>query len=256
MNNQEKLQKLNSIKETIKSISYSNKEKLNVEQTKLTRFVEKRIDSPNFFLNQIKNIRYTPAILNSSSTNYIESWESGKHQLISILDSVIDDLEDDLEDDLNSNTNYHSGNHTITNSKSSIFIIHGHDNEMKSEVARYIEKLKLTPIILQEHINNGDTIIEKFERLSNQASFAIALFSDDDDINGKKRARQNVVLEYGYFIAKLGRKNTMLLKKGEIEIPSDISGVLYEDYTTNSWKTPLAQALKESGFNIDMNNVL
>lgn len=53
---------------------------------------------------------------------------------------------------------------------------------MKSEVARYIEKLKLTPIILQEHINNGDTIIEKFERLSNKASFAIALFSDDDII--------------------------------------------------------------------------
>lgn len=254
MNNQEKLQKLNSIKETIKSISYSNKEQLNGEQIKLTRFVEKRIDSPNFFLNQIKNIRYTPAIFTSNSTEdyFIESWESGKHQLISILDSVIDDLEDDL----NSNTNYHSGNHTITNSKSSIFIIHGHDNEMKSEVARYIEKLKLTPIILQEHINDGDTIIEKFERLSNKASFAIALFSDDDDINGKKRARQNVILEYGYFIAKLGRKNTMLLKKGEIEIPSDISGVLYEDYTTNSWKTPLAQALKESGFNIDMNNVL
>ena len=254
MNIQMKIQKRIEIKEKIKTGSYSNKDNLEGEQIRLTRFIEKRIDSPEFFLDQIKNIRYSPSIFipNTSEDYFIEPWECGKHQLITIVDSVIEDLKDDLT----SNTSYHSEKSAITNSKNSIFIIHGHDDEMKAEVARYIEKLKLTPIILQERLNKGDTIIEKFERLSNEASFAVALFSDDDDFNGEKRARQNVILEYGYFIAKLGRKNTMLLKKGEIEIPSDINGVLYEDYTTSSWKSSLAQALKESGFNIDMNNVL
>lgn len=100
---------------------------------------------------------------------------------------------------------------TINTNK--IFIVHGHNNQIKSEVARVLEKLNLDPIILHEQADNGMTIIEKFEQHSNDVNFAIILLTADDfgnvktEENTKPRARQNVIFEMGYFYAKLGRKN-------------------------------------------------
>ena len=104
---------------------------------------------------------------------------------------------------------------------------------------------------MQQNQNNyGDTIIEKFERQSNEAMFAIALFTDDDQFNEEKRARQNVIFEYGYFIGKLGRKKTFYLKKGDITIPSDIQGIAHSSYDED-WKRQLFGTLKTSGFDIN-----
>ena len=50
--------------------------------------------------------------------------------------------------------------------KRKVFIVHGHDVEAKLEVARFIEKLNLEPIILHEQANDGLTIIEKIEKYS------------------------------------------------------------------------------------------
>ena len=44
-----------------------------------------------------------------------------------------------------------------------VFIVHGHDGELKHAVARLIEKQGLDAIILSEQANKGKTIIEKFE---------------------------------------------------------------------------------------------
>lgn len=93
-----------------------------------------------------------------------------------------------------------------------IFIVHGHDEEMKSSVKALLLQLGLHPIILSEEPNGGKTIIEKFEDNSQKVDFAIVLMSDQDDQgceigknDFKPRARQNVILELGYFIGKLGR---------------------------------------------------
>ena len=141
-----------------------------------------------------------------------------------------------------------------------VFIVHGHDNEVKLEVARFIERLGLTPIILHEQANDGMTIIEKIEKYSN-VGYGIVLFtpcdigySKEDENNKKYRARQNVVFEHGYLIGKLGRKNVSALVKGDIEKPNDISGVVYIPFDDNEgWKMSLAKDMKSAGYNVDLN---
>ncbi|MCB9227123.1 MAG: nucleotide-binding protein [Chitinophagales bacterium] len=152
-----------------------------------------------------------------------------------------------------------------SNSKSNkkdVFIVHGHNEELKEKVARTIEKLKLRPVILHEQSNEGKTIIEKFEKHSN-VNFAVILLTYDDygnvksETNHNKRARQNVILELGYFIAKIGRENVMPLYEQGVELPSDISGVLYTliDDTEN-WKFLLVKELKSAGFKVDANDII
>lgn len=145
--------------------------------------------------------------------------------------------------------------------KKKIFIVHGHNDTLKLDVARTIEKLDLEPIILHEQVNNGKTIIEKFERFAD-VSFAIILLTADDLGNSKnieklnKRARQNVIFELGYFIGKLGRENVMTLKEEGVETPNDISGVVYTSFdSSGNWKTELVKELKSAGFKIDTNNL-
>ena len=113
-------------------------------------------------------------------------------------------------------------------------------------------------MILQEQPDQGRTIIEKFEQCA-QGDFAVALFtpddvglSDDDDI--QPRARQNVIFEFGYFIGKFGRDRVRVLVKGNPEIPSDYSGVIYIPLDeSGGWKMALIKEMKSAGFDIDAN---
>lgn len=143
-----------------------------------------------------------------------------------------------------------------------VFIVHGHNEELKVKVARTLERLGLKPIILHEQSNEGQTVIEKFEKHSN-VNFAIVLLTYDDhgDIKSSndknKRARQNVILELGYFIAKISRKNVMPLYEEGVELPSDISGILYTLIDkTESWKFKLVKELKSAGYSVDANDIL
>lgn len=148
------------------------------------------------------------------------------------------------------------------NRSNRVFLVHGHDTELKESTARFLEKLGLKPIILHEQSSKGLTIIEKFEEYSDVA-FAVVLLTPDD--NGckigenekfKKRARQNVIFELGYFIGKLGRKNVVGLVKDNIEIPSDFSGIIYIGIdNSDGWKMMLSKEIKAAGLNIDLNNI-
>lgn len=147
-----------------------------------------------------------------------------------------------------------------------IFIVHGHNEEMKQAVARTIGILDLEPIILHEQPNEGlKTIIEKFEKYSSDASFAIVLLSPDDKgctvdafpNAAKLRSRQNVILELGYFMGKLGRERVFALYKGSnnFELPSDIRGTIYAQYD-NKWQFELVRELKACGYKVDANKLL
>ncbi|MCX7185422.1 MAG: nucleotide-binding protein [Nitrosospira sp.] len=146
----------------------------------------------------------------------------------------------------------------------SVFLVHGHDEGAKHSVARFIEQLGVTPVILQEQLNRGMTIIEKFEDFAARAGFAVILMTPDDfgypvgkEEEKKHRPRQNVVLELGYFAACLGRSKTFVLTKGDIEMPSDVLGLVYASMDNNEgWKIRLARELKAAGFNIDLNRVI
>ena len=114
-----------------------------------------------------------------------------------------------------------------------VFIVHGHDSAAMFELKDFLTSLGLEPIILFQQDDKGMTVIEKFERFAPSCEFAFVLLTPDDrqaaDLpRGERwRARQNVILEMGWFMARLGRPRVVLLHKGEVELPSDILGVLY-----------------------------
>ena len=159
----------------------------------------------------------------------------------------------------------------VTNTKGSVvaansnnvFIVHGHDEQAKESSARFIEKLGLNAIILHEQPNEGQTIIEKLEKHTD-AAYAVILFTPDDlgasalapdDIH--PRARQNVLVEFGYMAAKIGRNRVCVLRKGDVEIPSDFLGVLYIDIdSAGAWRLTLAKELKVAGLKVDLNDAM
>lgn len=142
--------------------------------------------------------------------------------------------------------------------KVKIFIVHGHDNEMKETVARFIEKLDFDAIILHEQANKGQTVIEKLESNTQDVPFAIILYSPDDEMkDGKKRARQNVVFEHGLLIGKLTRAKVVAIYKSDndIETLSDLSGVIYIKYESG-WKTEVAKEIKAAGLTFNTNKLI
>jgi len=139
-----------------------------------------------------------------------------------------------------------------------IFIIHGHDNEMKREVQLLLSRASLDDVVLHECPDKGRTIIDKIIEESEPACYAIALLSPDDSLaDGEKRARQNVILEIGYFLGKLGKERVRLLKRGNVEVPSDLHGILYENYDeTGSWKIKLLKEIQAVGIKLDIQKVV
>lgn len=200
-----------------------------------------------------------------------DTWEKETISCQQFLIDLMEGIAENPEFFLIENDVFNSGTETIkprNKTKKSIsnrvFIVHGHDSQLKTEVARTLEQLGLEAIILHEQPNEGKTIIEKFERDASQVSFSVVILTPDDigypknkEKDAKPRARQNVVLELGYFSGILGRSNVCVLYKGGVEIPSDYLGVIYipidED---NAWKYKLSKELKQAGLEIDLNKLI
>ncbi len=185
-------------------------------------------------------------------------WLSGQRESISFIDTMLEDIElgepeqaQEVEGSRGPRSNR-------------VFVVHGHDGEMKQAVARTLERVGLGAVILHEKPNRGQTIIEKIERFAD-VDFAVVLMSPDDTgysseaglDAAKPRARQNVILELGYFAGKLGRENVVALHRGNIEFPSDYDGVLYTPYDSDSgtWRGELVAELKDSGYSVSADNL-
>jgi hypothetical protein len=143
-----------------------------------------------------------------------------------------------------------------------IFIVHGQDVAARESLARFVERLGFQAVILHEQANRGGTVIEKIEA-NRDVGFAIVLLTPDDegrrigDANLTPRARQNVLLELGYFMAYLGRPNVCALRKGDVDIPSDFAGVVWTDLDAGgAWKTSLGRELSAAGYSVDWNKVM
>lgn len=146
-----------------------------------------------------------------------------------------------------------------------IFVVHGHDVQARDQLALALHELGLDPFVLARSAGSGLTIIEALEREikseSGAAGFGIVLLTPDDvgharsagGSGTKPRARQNVILELGMLIGSLGRHNVAVLKKaGELELPSDINGVMYAEFHSHVREAVprLTQRLREVGFDI------
>jgi predicted nucleotide-binding protein len=144
-----------------------------------------------------------------------------------------------------------------------VFIIHGHNTSIKERVARFLERLGVQSVILHEQPNRGQTLIEKFE-FNSEVSFAVALLTGDDEGRAlnepaefRRRARQNVLLELGFFIGKLGRERVCALLEEEVEIPSDYRGIAYIPIDdAGNWQFLLVRELKAAGFDVDANRAI
>ncbi len=185
---------------------------------------------------------------------WIKACENGLRKTKAVFEVYLEEMQ--KEDDVVALTNDEK---QIKCSNNKVFVVHGHDGKLKYSIARTLEKQGIEPIILSEQVNQGATIIEKFERYSD-VNAAICLFTEDDlgrtktDEDLRARARQNVVFEAGYFIGKLGRKNVILLANREIDMPSDLSGVVYTDNVM--WEIQVLKELREIGFVIDLNKTI
>ena len=189
---------------------------------------------------------------------YQKAYVSGLESAEPLLQSMIDEIEEYWEDDSQSPQPSDAGVMPQWANTNQVFIIHGRDHGTRDTVTRFLERLGLEPLILQEQPDRGRTIIEKFEDHA-QCNFAVALFTPDDvggltDDALQPRSRQNVIFEFGYFIGKLGRDRVRALVKGNPEIPSDYSGVLYIPIDKGGgWRMRLIGELTTAGFNIDAN---
>ena len=189
--------------------------------------------------------------------------------VISVVESSLDDIKWFWEDVEEVHENVEEKNEFSTidlaqrqkgSGSKRVFVIHGRDKATRETVARFLDQLELDPIILHEQPNEGRTIIEKIEAYAD-VGFAVVLLTPDDvgrlvtnENEFMPRARQNVILELGYFLGKLGRERVCVLKKRGVETPSDYDGVVYTELdAAGAWKMELFQELKRAGMDVDAN---
>lgn len=189
-----------------------------------------------------------------------EAFREGRERTIAKLNSEIELLRERLDDEGDIVTAIEPT--SVAVSEDEIFVVHGRDDGTREEVARFLAKAGLKPIILHEQPNGGRTVIEKFEDRTASIGFAVVLLTPDDEggVRGgptHPRARQNVVAELFYFMGKLGRSRVCALKKGDIEIPSDIAGLVYTELdSAGAWKMLLLRELKAAGYRVQADALL
>ncbi|HAT8648946.1 TIR domain-containing protein [Legionella pneumophila] len=145
--------------------------------------------------------------------------------------------------------------------KTKIFIVHGHDQTSLEQLELVLRRLNLDPYILQNNDGESKTLIEALEKqIYSETAFGIVLMTPDDygypkesgDEQRQPRARQNVILELGMVMASLGREKIVILKKGNLELPSDVNGVIYLEFNDHVKEiaVKLANRMKSAGIEI------
>lgn len=253
MNNFEKLTEVyNEIDNLIANRVNSSSPAFAAWKTKTERLLIRIYGENSFEHQRLKKTSFSLSIctFDTPDSAWIKACKEGLEETKAILSTYLDEIKDDSQIEEN--------NIIVNKNYTKVFVVHGHDGELREAVCRLVERQGIEPIVLNQQANQGKTIIEKFEGNSDVQS-AICLFTADDDGKSKteeelkKRARQNVVFESGYFIGKLGRENVVFIADKDIEIPSDMSGIVYSN--RDEWRFNLLKELKAIGFQIDYNKL-
>jgi predicted nucleotide-binding protein len=185
----------------------------------------------------------------------------GKQRSIGLLQEAIRALEYEIADQKQQAQTAPTASPSPTARPREVFVVHGHDEGAREAVARFLERIGFKATILHEQANKGRTVIEKVVE-HGDVGFAVVLLTPDDEGYKKgeaarPRARQNVLLELGFFIGRLGRQHVCALKRGDVELPSDFGGVVYETFDdAGGWRQALGRELQAAGFEIDWNLVM
>lgn len=151
------------------------------------------------------------------------------------------------------------------NGKTKIFVVHGHDTGALEQLELVLRRLGLDPYILQNNDGESKTLIEALEQqIYKEAAFGIVLMTPDDygyaktknDADRQPRARQNVILELGMVLASLGRERMVLLKKGALELPTDVNGVIYLEFNEHVKEVAVKLATRMKGAGIEIDDAL
>jgi predicted nucleotide-binding protein len=218
-------------------------------------------DSPN--VERVMEIGKSGfSVMNNSEGWWEQHYAESLQSQLTMLESMVELLQTEIEISAPPTSSMQQSSAPSLSRR--VFIVHGHDEAIREAMARFIERLDLTPVILHEQPNKGRTIIEKFTDYTD-VGFALVLLTADDrggpiteaaDMY-KPRARQNVVLELGFFLGKLGRGRVCALFQEGVEIPSDYSGVLFVKLDNGgAWKFQIARELKAVGIEVDMNKAI
>jgi predicted nucleotide-binding protein len=194
--------------------------------------------------------------------NKLEHFELAKTTFLKALHLTLDALEEDTFGELKK-TSSSSRSLSLSNK---VFIVHGHDHGFKTEVEQFIHEIGLEAVVLHRKPDEGRTIIEKFEKHSDVGYAFILLTPDevaytvdqdnysDEDRKKEKRARPNVIFEFGYFVGRLGRSRVCCLHKGDVTLPSDLDGLIYKkiEGSLDSQAYSLIKELKAAGYNVNI----
>ena len=199
-----------------------------------------RINSSyNFFERSwYKGIRYGEPNFTNAKTLLLSALKSAR---ASIIDETLPE------------TNKVAVSNEGINISNKVFIVHGHDEKAKNELEIFLNEIGLEPIVLHRQADEGQTIIEKFEKHSD-VGYAFILLTPDEmaytvdqaessesERDVEFRARPNVIFEFGYFVGKLGRSRVCCLYTGTVTLPSDINGLVYKQFNNS---------IEESGYSI------
>ena len=208
---------------------------------------------------KFEEIRFSPyfAFGKTPESEWVERFNSGLDESKGFLESRAEELREHVGPSILSRVDSQSDPNNIDRRA---FVVHGHDHGNKEMVARFLAKLDIEPVILHEQADEGKTIIEKFEKHAAGAGVAVVILTADDIGSSKAtpnseelRARQNVVLELGYFVGKIGRHRTFALVESNVTLPSDIHGVVYIPLDSEGWRLRLVRELKAAGLPVDAN---
>ncbi len=184
---------------------------------------------------------------------------TGTRNVLDVTQKIIDEVSDTIQ-------KMNDERKKISQQEDSkyVFIVHGHDINRVTEIENLIRSIGFEPIVLFKEADSGQTIIEKIETYTDKACYGIVLYSKCDlgyavghEEEIKPRARQNVVFEHGYLMAKLHRDHVCALVDGDdIEKPSDISGILYQSIdNSGNWKYRVARNMRAVGIDVDLNKI-
>jgi len=202
----------------------------------------------------------------SALANGVNKLQSLKEQL-----EYIDEPTVIAEDEAPSPNAARGARARVPTANAKVFVVHGRDDALKTRVQLLLERTGEHEItVLHEQPDRGRTIIEKFEDHASDADYAVVLLSGDDlgRLNPKfaekgeeepaeaPRARQNVVLELGYFLGQLGRARVTVLYEPGVEIPSDYTGVAYTELDPGgTWEAKLLLELRSADLSFDLNKL-
>ena len=236
-----------------KNLPHRNAEKLDSLKRTAEMRIRKIFGDSSTYLKDLKFISFHPGVYyhGMDQSKYNESWYKGQRKMLNLLETIKEDLT------LDSNKIIKKDRTKLSNK---IFIVHGHDEEIKNQLEIFLNEIGLEAIVLHRKPDEGMTIIEKFEKYSKDASYAFILLTPDDICYSVKkkemRARQNVIFEFGYFVGKLGRGRVCCIYKENVSLPTDVSGMLYKKIQNKIEEKSLEilKELKKAGYNVEFKN--